>query len=336
MRRLIPYFVFILLFSGCSEKPPLTSIISRKFLSLWSPANRMTPRVANGTKISQKRTCTRNAIRQFISTLPPHDRLLLEDFFRCLIQNDSIGYVLLGGKPMGFYSYLKPKSLLSDFRFHPVYSLDLFFEGFLPEYARFQKGFDVWKKYEHLFCGNNIFFDLVEQNHELHYMKVSVINKRLMLPVLSRIKNSQNEKELFNDLLKESPFKEQFYLKDALLGICLGYGEKNARLFQMRANIFTSLGRLGFTLEKPSAKRQYSLQKQADAIGKSLKGFKDHQSKRFLFHKGVSFVADHFSSETALLFDKYRELHKLLTQTYSSGDFLENTLELILLEDRKL
>ncbi len=237
---------------------------------------------------------------------------------------------------MGFYSYIKPKSLLPDFLFDPVYSLDLFFEGFLPDYARFQKGFDVWKKYEHLFCGNNIFFDLVEQNHELHYMKVSVINKRLMLPLLSRIKNSQNEEELFNDLLKGSPFKEQFYLKDDLLGICLGYGEKNAQLFQMRASIFTSLGRLGFTLEKPSLERQHRLKKEAEAIGKVFKGFKDHQSKRFLFHRGISFVADHSSSETALLYDKYRKLHKMLTQKYSSGDFLENTLELILLEDRKL
>ncbi len=301
---------FILLVSGCSSKTP--------------PVNKV-----------------RQDVKHFVSTLPSEDRLFLEYFFRCLIQEDSIGYVLLGGKPMGFYSYIKPKVKVDRFNYDPVYALDLFFEGFLPDAALFHKGYDTWKKYEHLFCGNNIFFDLVEQDEELHFMKVSVMNKRLMLPLcsqyLSELKkydSGAGDKEaLFEALLHRNAFKEHFYLRDDLLGICLGYGEANARLFQKRANIFTSLGRFGFTIEKPSPKRVASLKQEAAEIARIFKGFRDYTSQEFLFHRGVSFVSDRSVLETVVLHEKYKNLHKTLTNRFSSESFLENTLELIVLED---
>src|ERR1700678_977730 len=39
-------------------------------------------------------------IKRFLSSLPSEEYFALDFFFRCLIQEDSIGYVLLGGKPM--------------------------------------------------------------------------------------------------------------------------------------------------------------------------------------------------------------------------------------------
>ena len=58
---------------------------------------------------------------------------------------------------MSFYSYLKPKLIVNSYRLNSLDRLDLFFEGFDDENTLFHKGLETWKKYEHLFCGKNIF-----------------------------------------------------------------------------------------------------------------------------------------------------------------------------------
>ena len=42
----------------------------------------------------------------------------------------------------------------------------------------------------------------------------------------------ESKDSLFNLLLHDQRFKEKFYAREDLLGVCLGYGEKNAELFQ--------------------------------------------------------------------------------------------------------
>ncbi|HSX04689.1 MAG TPA: hypothetical protein VLG76_08180 [Rhabdochlamydiaceae bacterium] len=276
-----------------------------------------------------------------MSKLPLSERLLLEYFFRCLIQKDSIGYVLLGGKPMSFYSYIKPKQILPAFVSTPLDELDLFFLGFNPTEALFEKGLDVWKKYEHYFCGKNIYFDVIEQDRELHYVKVAVINKGLMLSQFERyfhkfkhLDLSITHKEaLFEALLHNQRFKERFYTSDDLVGICLGYGERNASLFQKRSSTLLSLGRLGFTLKQPSVRQRKSLENECSFLEKSLISFKDHDSRKFLFNLGVGFRADFTNPETCILQKKYKNLHKKLTHLYEGKNFLEETLYLIRLAD---
>ena len=56
-------------------------------------------------------------ILEFVLSIPKEEKILLDYFFRTLIQEDSIGYVLLGAKPMSIYSYLNPK-----FSSHRIYS----------------------------------------------------------------------------------------------------------------------------------------------------------------------------------------------------------------------
>ena len=90
------------------------------------------------------------------------ERFFLEYFFRSLIQEDAIGYVLLGGKPMAFFSYLKPKPIMHAYHLEPLKEFELFFLGFDDENALFNRGCEILKKYENLFCGKNIFFDALE------------------------------------------------------------------------------------------------------------------------------------------------------------------------------
>lgn len=286
----------------------------------------------------KEKTVKLTDVKKFLSSLPSEERFVLDHFFRCLIQEDAVGYVLLGGKPMSFYPYVKPKTTVYSHHCDPLRLIDLFFEGFDDENAIFHKGWETWKKYEHYFCGKNIFFDIFEEDRELHYMKVIVINKRLMLSLFDQyfhkftsLDSSLKDKEsLFKAFLHDQTFRKRFYSRHDLMGICLGFGAGNATLFQKMTELFTSMGWLGFTLEMPSPDRLKNLEEEWTRLKKFFKvGVHDHVSRKFLFHFGIGFRADFSDPETSTLKEKYTEYHKKVTLTYNSTDFLEKTLELI-------
>jgi hypothetical protein len=290
----------------------------------------------------EKKIVRQTDVKKFLSSLSSDERFLLDFFFRCLIQDDAIGYVLLGGKPMSFYSYFKPKVIIDSSRIRPLDRMELFFTGIDEDNVLFHKGLETWKKYECLFCGKNIFFDVFEQDEELHFVQVSVFNKRIMEPLLDRYfhkvgvldRSIEDKNSLFNLLLCDQEFKERFYSREDLLGICLGYGEKNAELFQKMVNLLTSMGRVGFTLEKPSPERLKNLHNELAALEKVFTGgMNSRVSRRFFFNIGLGFRVNFADPETLFLKKKYAELHKKLTQTYESAAFLEKTLELICLAD---
>ena len=245
----------------------------------------------------EERIGTQTDVKKFLSSITSEERFSLEFFFRCLIQEDAIGYVLLGGKPMSFYSCIKSKININSSKVHPLDKMDLFFVGIDDKHVLFQKGLEIWKKYESHFCGKNVFFDVFEQDQELHFMQVSVFNKRLMVSLFDRYfqrfinfdPSIKDKESLFNLLLYDQKFKEKFYSKEDLLGICLGYGEKNAELFQKMVTLLTSMGRLDFTLEKPSPDRLKSLENELVALERFFKGgIKDHVSRKFLFNRPLA------------------------------------------------
>jgi hypothetical protein len=290
----------------------------------------------------EKKIATQTDVKKFLCSLSSEERFLLEFFFRCLIQKDAIGYVLLGGKPMSFYSCIKPKMIINSSRFLPLDKIDLFFTGIDDKHALFHKGLEIWKKYEYRFCGKNIFFDVFEEDRELHFMQISVFNKRLMLPLIDRhfhkfitLDCAIKDKEfLFELLLHDQKIKEKFYSREDLLGVCLGYGEKNAELFHEMSTLLTAIERFDFTLEKPSSDRLQSLEDKLAALEGFFKvGIKDHVSRKFLFNIGLGFRADFSDPETSFLQKKYAELYKKLRQTYEGAAFLEKTLELISIAD---
>jgi hypothetical protein len=119
-----------------------------------------------------------------------------------------------------------------------------------------------------------------------------------------------------------------------LLGICLGYGEKNAELFQKMVTLLTSMGKLDFTLEKPSPERLKNLKDELAVLKRSFTGgIHTPVSRKFFFNIGLGFRANFSDPETLFLQKKYAELHKKLTQAYEGATFLEKTLELICIAD---
>lgn len=239
---------------------------------------------------------------------------------------------------MSFYSYLKPKTLVHPYRCDPVQQFELLIDGFDDKDALFHKGWEIWKKYEHSFCGKNIFFDVFEQDKELHFMKVIVVNKSLMLPLLDQYASEfaswdsslRNKESIFTALLRNPEFKTKFYSRDDLLGTCLGYGVKNAQLFQKMSMLLKAMDRLGFTLKRPSTDQIKQLEEEWSRLKLSFtSGFKDHISRKFLFYLGLGFRVDFQDPETTFLQQKYTDYYKKLARAYDSADFLEKTLELI-------
>ena len=286
----------------------------------------------------QKQNQGRIFAQTFLASIDSEERLLLEYFFRRLIQEDSIGFVLLNAKPMSFYSYIQPNAKINACQFEPLDKFIYFFTGFDSHNILMRKGWQVWKKYASRFCGNNIFFDCIEQDLELGFVKIAVMNKKLLDPIFA----SHFEKfaaldpsirdcnSLFKAILYDCTFKTKIHSRPDLLGICLGYGEKNAVLFNRMAVLYEKLGYLRSMLYQPSLHRISLLQEELTALEKSLKicslGLR---SKRHLFNIGVGFRGRLADLETMRLQEKYTESHRLLTMSYRNVDFLEKTLELI-------
>lgn len=210
----------------------------------------------------QRHVSVQQVIQEFVSAMPEEERFLLDYFFRRLIQEDSIGYVLLGAKPMGSYHYLQPKIQHDPHLFTPVDQLDHFFDS-LDEYnALIERGWRVWTKYASQFSGENLVFDAIEENYELNFKKIIVINKQLMQSVvaahfqkfalLAPVKDSQ---AFCHSLFLDQSLKKKVCSRPDLLGICLGYGVRNAALFHKTLLLYKSLGCFGFTLSKPSLQR---------------------------------------------------------------------------------
>lgn len=282
-------------------------------------------------------------VKKFLASLPEDERFLLDKFFRSMIQQDVIGYTLLGAKPMSFYSYLKPKVDVYRPYSDPVDLMDTFIEGFDEDCAIFHKGWEVWKKYQHHFCGSNIFFDIVEEDEELHFVNVVVINKRLMLPLLEQYSckfreldpSLKSKKSLLEAILHNQDFKKKMHSHNEILGICLGYGARNAKLFQKMSELFFAMGWMSHAPEKYSPTSLKCLEEDWKALKQSFKGgIRDHRSRDLLFHLGIGFRADISDSETPVLIGHYTKYHKKLTLAYDGADFLEKTLELINLADK--
>lgn len=281
-------------------------------------------------------------IEKFVSLLPIEEKFFLEAFFRCLIQEEPFGYVLLGGKPMSIHSFFRIKPAMQPLSSDPVNSIRLFLDGLNFNDRVFEQGMKIWKKYEPLFCGNNIVMDVNEEDDEgLHWIRITLVNKQLLRSIFSKHLDCfrqldcslQDSDHLMQAILHNTELKKRFYSRHDLLGISLGYGVKNAVRFQQICNDLTDLGKLGFTLAKVSNGKREQLEERCQTNKASLSPFKDHTSRKFLFTFGVGFLGDFNEPETLLLQKKYVALRHELTREYLEGDFLKKTLELIVKAD---
>jgi hypothetical protein len=270
-----------------------------------------------------------------LNTLPKDDRESIDCFFRCLFR-DSFPYVLFGNKPMAIELFLQINPYhastysLADF-------MDLSIGIASPEQIKLFRGWEVWKKYQHLFPSSDF---LLFENQGSEYVTIVMINKNSFLNVVEEnivyfrevlgekispkilLNNCQREKDIFRDVLNSH---------EGLLGILLGYGSHNSKLFSRRGQIRNFLDSRKASLIKRSpltSKECSKLEAEYHHINERLGSFNESQVMDFnpLLLMLPSFVADNSHPETQQLRVEYMKQYRNIINRYRDGDFLEITL----------
>jgi len=247
--------------------------------------------------------------------IPKKERDYLEFFFRYAFSTYPLGYVLFGDKPMAYASFTKTECL-SDYQKqrNPL----LLFAHVNLVHNKFRKGFEVWKKYQHLFPSkNHLLFELKDSRLKDECC-IFLINKKAFLAAVQ--KNLKDFKTILGDdltphllLEKIQSTKDVFKcLKESnlLMGILFGYGRHNAELFQKRYD---------FIKRYPNKRKECPYNLKLTSLSET--------SPNPLMMDLPRFAADLNHPETKQLLQKYRSQRREILKRYQSGDFLEVTLQ---------
>jgi len=262
------------------------------------------------------------SIREALDAMPKSEKENLERLFQDLFNRENFGYTLFGDKPMS----------LTD------YSTTSFDSDGIPSKSglRFQKRWEVWKKYAHAFPMTS--YLLIEDPRERGSSKeILFINKKCFIDKVNEhldlFQEALGENITGVLLLKKIEDNHQFlsFFNDhqMLLGILLGYGKHNARLFAERHQISPFVYRKEFPkvpIKIPTPSEGFpSLQEEFNSYFSVLTLFGDPKYSPLVIHS-VHFVADHKHPETISLQKKYRKMRGEISAIYAKGDFLEITL----------
>lgn len=158
-------------------------------------------------------------------TILEEDKQVLDDFFRILMFQEDFAYVLLGHKPVAFTTYLKPVSKKNNW-------LDALF-SFSSSNRKLKKGWETWSKYS--FPHTSILFWEEPSSQTPNQFRLVIANRENFETVIE--KNRQDFECILgkpisaDTLLTKKHMFEAFCNHEALIGIILGYGHKNAWFF---------------------------------------------------------------------------------------------------------
>ncbi|MBS0626291.1 MAG: hypothetical protein JSS32_09600 [Verrucomicrobia bacterium] len=268
-----------------------------------------------------------------LNAIPQKDREQIEWFFRFLSWDTH--FVLFGSKPMGFCGFLEQEPP-QEYR-----SLDHFEDfayRFMLPILKLNKGWNLWKKYEHLFPSSR--FLLIENHDKSRSTIIFMINKSEFLKTVEEnindfrrilgnhitpvilLEKCQRSKDLISDVLKNN---------DLLLGILLGFGKHNAQLFFRREQI---MGRsksesLSLNPKKLLPSSEFlSLEEELDHINRKLGNFCNSEASDFnqILLLMPSFFADASDPETQQLKIEYEKQYKDIVKRFQKREFLETVL----------
>ena len=180
-----------------------------------------------------------NSTQAKIQAIDPLDRQKLQDFFQSLFLEGDFAYTLFGSKPMGSIDYLAishTKEVTTAF-----------------------VGWQVWKKYQHLFPLSNFAISYCDQIDTIGFFDFFIINKskcceviNRYLPLFKSCFSFQTPNDLVESLCSPNFFAytggirpKNYYL---CLGLLFGYGEKSATLFERRMQLFQQAAQYPYDL----------------------------------------------------------------------------------------
>jgi len=236
-------------------------------------------------------------------SIAQQDRAILEPFFEKLLTKETLGYVLLGEKPIAFVSFIPNLSWR-----HPFRSLLCLKSYFSSGNQIAKKGWKTWEKYATRTSDQFLFVKETSPYSPL-VVWVFIIKRDLFCQTIDENKDvfekaltlKVNGNELF-ERAKQQPFFSGLLRKhEGLLGILLGYGKNNSRLFSEG-----KMDRLGF------------FPKQEDSLSPiALPPFR----------------ADWGDQETICLREKYLSCREKIRIIFLNQNLLDHTLKFLLSDE---
>ncbi len=243
-----------------------------------------------------------------IHRIPIDDRWAIESFFKILLLQEDGAYVLFGDKPATYTAYLDSsnKEIFSFFRRK---------NNLVNKQLR--EGWKVWEKYAHLFPSRR--FILKGKRTDCRRVEIVLIDKEKFKRKFEENRGDFHQvlgnEKTGSYLLKsyendDLPLFRHLKEHDALLGILLGYGERNAWLFYFRNQVY-----------EESEEWEYYRKILTGSFPEKNHG-KPYKSLYL-----PMFIADPNSQETKELREKFIQQRAEIQAIYGHGNFLEITLK---------
>ena len=265
-----------------------------------------------GVSFCLKKASYTDPVCRVLRSIPIEERCFLDYFFRTLLLTDSGIFVLNGSKPAGRFYFFGTCYYQSTIHWRGFYRSTLF-----------KKGFEVWKKYEHLFPSKKYCLSFSEDEEK--GIRVLLLNKPQLSEVIAnniedfkRVLGSNINLELLLAMMANEP--ERFWgildQHDALEGIVLGYGRHNSWLFHQKEVFANAMPPLkGEILEKHLLQFNQKLQPTP------------YKRSALHFSSMPFFMCDPAHPETHELWQKYKQQRKECASLFRGGNFLEIVLK---------
>ena len=273
---------------------------------------------------------------QFLDSISRKDRNCLRLFIRDLVWWNQAAYVLLGDKPMALGCFEKNRRQAGG-------GLKVFLGWISSRRSEINRGFRVWKRYKEFFSSSKyiMLYELLDGGIEGVYL----INKEAFAKKIKESKDlferciGESNPETLFELMKTMPlFGTVLKQRHDLLGVLLGFGEKNACLYQ---KFYAK--RLALNKEERKA---------FDQVNNFSPAWSKEESQFWIdrFPKDVSwidlyikrklptdphliaspgFMCNRDSEETRKIKKEFVDTRKKIIETYAGRDPLEVTLELL-------
>jgi hypothetical protein len=268
--------------------------------------------------------CLTFSLKADIRDIPKRDINEINSLFERLILAYDFGYTIFGSKPMSLadmclkippnlpiHKYLKARFLLS----------------------KSKRRLNAWYKYRDKFNFKDFIF-LDEEEKTPNCFVFILINKKNMLNVLHEHKNAFKQElgetftpETFLEKIekKEVSLAQATHDSQRLLGIMLGYGERNATLFQERFDLLRECSKQ----KKDNLTQVNELSEKLNQVESQLGDFNDFEEEPII--APLYFFADITHSETIELKQRYAndraKIEELMKQPKFKGRVLKRLLE---------
>lgn len=263
--------------------------------------------------------CLSFSLKAEVCSIPKNDLKNIKFLFERLIFEHDFAYTVFGSKPMSLadISLEAPR----DLPFYRKLKTQFF-------HMRSKRCLNTWYKYKNEFNFKD--FILLDKEEDLvNCLVIVLINKKNLFDVL--LKHEMIFKQELGDSFTPNSFlkmleKKEISLAGAiqknqrLLGIMLGYGERNATLFQERFNLMKAIAKRA----KEELPEDEELTQKLKIMETQFSDFSELEEDPII--PPLYFLADIFHPETIELKQKYENDRQKIKDLMKDPNFMDRVL----------